>query len=140
MADFVRDLLRHYVCPLSVGGKSWRVVLSFQALYNRFIPDACRVDDFFALYMIRKTKGGEHFFTVKSGFERLVVNLADNDHGWHDTVIRIHEAWEMVMRKDHGTIPIVWSKGTLVHREIPIMTEVEKRVWSLLQIEIDYSN
>ena len=47
-----------------------------------FIPDACKIEDFSALYMIRRTKEGSHFLTVKSGSERL---MTDNDHRWRDT-------------------------------------------------------
>ena len=65
---------------LVVGGKC--VVLSFQVFCNMFIPDACRIEDFSALYMIRRTKEGSHFLTVKSGSERL---MTDNDHRWSDT-------------------------------------------------------
>ena len=74
--------------------------MSFQALCNRFILDACRVKDFSALYMIRRTKEGGRLFAARSNFNKLIVNLTDNDHGWRDTVILIHGAWEMVIQKD----------------------------------------
>ena len=53
------------------------------------------VEDFSALYMIR-TKEGGRFFIVLSSLEKLIVNLADNDHGWHNIIIQVSRAWETV--------------------------------------------
>ena len=44
------------------------------------------------------------------------------------------------MQKDRGSVPTTWSKGTLMHREISVTTEVKERVRSLLQIEVNYHN
>ena len=74
---------------LSISGRGLRVVLSFQVLYNMFLPDACNIEDFSALYMIRRTKEGGCFFGIRSGFNRLIVNLADSDHKWRDHIIHI---------------------------------------------------
>ena len=63
--------------------------MGFQALYNKLVPDAYRVDDFSALYMIRRTEEGGRFFIVWSSLEKLIVNLVDSDHRWRDTVIRV---------------------------------------------------
>ena len=91
MTDFIRDLLLHYrMVPSQLLAGGWHVVLSFQALCNMFFPGACRVEDFYALYMIRRNIEDGRFFSVRSGSERLIVNLADSDHGWRDTVIRVH--------------------------------------------------
>jgi len=87
--------------------------LDFQALCNKFIPDACRVEDFSALYMMRRIKEGGGFFVTRSSLEKLIVNLAGNDHGWRDTVIRVSGVWKTVVQKDCGVIPIAWNKGVL---------------------------
>jgi len=44
---------------LVVGG--WCVVLGFHAICNRFVYDTCRVENFSALYMIRRSKEGVAF-------------------------------------------------------------------------------
>ena len=102
--------------------------MSFQALCSRFIPDACRVKDFSVLYMIRKIKEGGRFFIIRSGSERLTINLAGRDHRWRNTVIQIHEAWETVMQKDRETVSTAWSNGILIYREILITVKVNERV------------
>jgi len=113
LTNFVYDLLCHYhLAPyqLVVGG--WHIVLSFQALCNWFIPDACRVEDFSTLYMIRRTKEGRCFFTVRSGFKKLIVNLADSNHGWRDTVTWSHGASEMVEQGDtHAQRNLGYGRG-----------------------------
>ena len=133
LTDFVCDLLRYYhMAPsqLVVGG--CHVVLSFQALCKRFVPDASWVEDFFALILIRRTKEGRCFFTARSSFDKLIINLANSDNGWRDTVIRIYGNWETVLKKDCGAVPTAWNKGTLMHKEIPVTAKVEESVRSLL--------
>ena len=55
--------------------------MGFETLCDLIVPDSRRVKDFFALYVIRKTKENGHFFVVQSGLERLIINLANGDHG-----------------------------------------------------------
>ena len=65
MTSFVRDVLRHYhMAPSQLVAGDWRVVLSFQVLYNLFLPDVFWVEDFSALYSIRRTKEGGCYFDV----------------------------------------------------------------------------
>ena len=90
--------------------------------------------------MIRRTKKGGHFFAMRNSGEKLIINLADNDHGWRDIIIRIYMAWEMALQKDCGAILTAWNKGTFMHKEILVIVEIEERVWSLLRIGIDYHN
>jgi len=59
---------------LVTGGR--RVVLSFEALCNLFSPNSRTVEDFSALYVMRKTKENGCFFAVRSDLERQIVNLA----------------------------------------------------------------
>ena len=73
----------------------WRVVLGFQTLCNRFVPDACKVEDFSALYMIRTE--GDRFFIARSSLEKVMVNLADSDYGRRDTIIQVSGAWETIV-------------------------------------------
>ena len=129
----VTSFMCYYHVTLSqlVAG-DWRVVLSFQALCNLYLPDACRVEDFSALYAIKRTKKGTHFFGAKFVCEKLIVNLVDSNHEWRDTVIRVYGAWEAAQQRNHGPIQTVWNEGKHVHREIPITTEIEKRVQKLL--------
>ena len=75
---------------------------------------------------MKRTKERARFFGVKSGCEKLIVNLVDTDHGWRDTVICVYGAWETAQQKDHLPIRIVWNKRKPVHREIPVTTEVKK--------------
>jgi len=42
-----------------------------------FAPDSRRVEDFSALYVMRKTKENDCFFAARSGLEKLIINLAD---------------------------------------------------------------
>jgi len=105
-----------------------------------FIPDACRVEDFFTRYIIRRTTDSIRFFTARSSSDKIIIKLVDNDHGWRDTIIRIYGAWETVIQKDHGAILTTWNKETLMHSEIPVMEEAEERVQSLLQIGVDNRN
>ena len=65
--------------------------MGFQSLCNKFVPDTYMIEDFSTLYMIRRIKGS-CFFVAQSCLEKLIVNLVDSDHGWHDTVIRISGA------------------------------------------------
>ena len=130
----------HHMAPSQLVAGGWRIVLSFQGLCNMFPPDVCFIEDFSGLYMIRRTKEVGCFFSLRSGSNRLIVNLADSDHELHDTVIHIHRAWEITRQKDRGIVQTVWSKGTLAHKEAPVTTKVEERVWRLLQIEVNYGN
>ena len=93
MTSFVRDVLRHYhITPSQLVAGGWHVTLRFRALCNLYLPDACRIEDFSALYSIRRTKKGARFFGVKTDCEKLIVNLTDSDHVWGDTSIRVHKA------------------------------------------------
>ena len=82
-----------------IGGRGWRVVLSFQTLCDLYLPDACQIEDFFTLYTMMNTKENAYFFGVKSGWERLIINLVDRDQGWLDTIIRISSAWETAQQR-----------------------------------------
>ena len=83
-----------------VDGGGFLVILSFQTLCNLYLHDACRVEDFSALYTMKKTKENARFFGVKSSREKLIVSLADNDHGWHNTVICISGTWETTQQRE----------------------------------------
>ena len=95
----------------------------------------CRVENFSALYMIRKTKEGGPFFVERSSSDKLIVNLMDSDHEWHNTVIRIHGAWETVIQKDRGAILTMWNKGTLMHKELPVTEEAEETVRACFKLK-----
>jgi len=95
------------ICRLAVGSRGWRVVLGFEAFCDTFTPDSHRVEDFSTLYVMRK------FFAARSGLEKLIINLADNDHGWRETVIRVSGAWEVTAQKDCGVVPSAWNQEAL---------------------------
>jgi len=57
LTSFIRDLLHYFkVTPSQLVAGSWRIVLSFEALCDLFAHDSRRVEDFSALYVMRKTK------------------------------------------------------------------------------------
>jgi len=122
LTDFIRDFLRRYrMVPsqlvVGVGALSWAsrtpVTGSFLMLVgSRTSPPSTWLEE-------------PRRADTKSGSENLIVNLANSDHDWHDTVIQIYGAWETVMQKDHGAVPTVWNKGTHMHREIPVTEEIE---------------
>ena len=90
--------------PPQLVGVGWRVVLGFQALCNGFVLDVYRVEDFSALYMIRRTKEVAAS-SLQNNLEKLITNLVDIDHGWRDTIIRVSRAWETIVQKDRGIVP-----------------------------------
>ena len=92
LTDFIHDILCHYRGALSVGGRGMTHCFEHQAHCKRFLPGACRVKDFSALYMVKRTKEGGRSFDVRSDSKRLIVNLVDSDHERRDTVIRIQGA------------------------------------------------
>ena len=81
-------------------------ILGFEVLCDLFAPDSRRVKDFSALYVMRKTKENNSFFTARRDLERLIINLADSDHCWRETVIRVPGAWEAAAQKDLSLIHI----------------------------------
>ena len=139
LSDFVRGLLCRYQMAssqLMAGG--WCIFLDFQALCNTFVPDACKVEDFSALYMMR-TKEGGRFFIAWSSLEKLIVNLADNNHGG---VIPSSGSLEFGRRCAEGP----WScSNCMEQKAAPAQWHhshgrVQERVQRLLQIGIDYCN
>ena len=80
--------------------------MGFEALCELFAPDSHRVEDLSALYVMRKTKEKSRFFTAQSGLEKQIINLADNDHDWRETFIRVSGAWEAVAQKDRDVMSI----------------------------------
>jgi len=120
--------------------ESWRVVLVFEALCDLFASDSRSVKDFSAFYVMRKTKENGHFFAARSDLERMIVNLADSDHGWRETVIRDFVAWEAVAQKDRDVIPTAWNQGALHHDGISVTAEVQERIKRLLHIDFGHHN
>jgi len=84
--------------------------LGLSSLQQQVRPDACRVEDFSVLHMMRRTKEGSRFFISRSSLEKLIVNLADS--GWRDTIIWVCVARETVVQKNRDDVPIAWNKGT----------------------------
>ena len=103
--------------------------MGFEAFCDMFSPDSCRVEDFSALYVMRKTKENGRFFVAwsDSGLERLIVNLADNDYDWRETVIRVFGAWEAVAQKDR-VMSMTCNQGVLQHGSVSVAAEVQERV------------
>ena len=87
--------------PLIVGGRGWRFVLGFKAFCDLLAPNSRRVEDFFALYVMRKTKENGRFFAAWSGLERLIVNLADSDHVYvrpsSESLVLVRRLYKMTM-------------------------------------------
>jgi len=105
---------------------SWRDVLGVEVLYDMFAPDSRRVEDFSALYMMTKTKENGCFFATRSGVERLIFNLANNEHGWRKTVIRVFGTWEATAQKDRSVVPTAWNQGALQHDGVLVTVKVRK--------------
>ena len=125
LMSFVRDLLCHFkVAPFAVDDGGWRVVLGFEALCDLFTPDSHGIIDFFVPFMMRKTKENGHFFAAQSGIERSIVNLADSDHGWCETIIRVFGAWDAAAQKDRGVFPMAWHQRVLQHSGVSVMMKV----------------
>ena len=47
----------------------------------------------------------------QSGCDRLIINLVDSDHGWHDIVVHVSSPWETTLSKDYGCVSTVWNRG-----------------------------
>jgi len=87
-----------------------------------------------------KTNESARCFGAQSGRERLIINLADNDHGWRDSVFCISGALETAQQRDQGSIRTVWNEEKTAHREMPVTSKVKKWVHALLQIGINFHN
>jgi len=57
-------------------------------------PDACQHEVFCASYALRKTSQDTHFFVPQSGYEKLIVNMVDNDLCMYNTVVWVSGPWK----------------------------------------------
>jgi len=81
---------------------------------------------------MRKTNENGHFFAAWNSLEKLVVNLADSNHGWRETVICVCGATEAAIQKDHSVLPTAWNQGVLQHGGVSVTTKVQEKVECLL--------
>ena len=81
LTPFIHGVLSHLRIALSqLSGVAWRTVLGFEALCVLSAPNACQREVLCTDY---------RFFVPQIGYEKLIVNMMDNDHGMHDTVVRV---------------------------------------------------
>jgi len=100
LKNFILDILCHFqVAPSQLSTEAWWTILGFQALCASFAPNSCQCADFCAIYSMRKTNQDGRFFIPRSGYDRLIVNLVDSDHGCCDIVIRVSRTWEAAAAK-----------------------------------------
>ena len=78
------------------------MLLRFEALPNCFLPEECESEEFCIAYYIRKGFSDAHSFVPQKDYNKLIVNLANSDHGWRDYVVRIEGPWEALVEKDRG--------------------------------------
>jgi len=62
-------------------------VLGFEALCALVSLDACRREVFSVVYVLRRTSQNVCYFVPQSGCDKIIVNMVDNEHGMHDTVV-----------------------------------------------------
>ena len=53
----------------------------------------------------------------QNGWEKIIINMVDSDHGMRDTVVRVTDPWEAESKDEHGAIPITWNLGPIAWRE-----------------------
>ena len=81
LATFVRSVLSYFrVAPSQLTVGAWHILLGFEALCNRFLPEVCGHEEFCAVYMMRKGPQDAHSFARK-GRDRVIINQLDSDHG-----------------------------------------------------------
>ena len=82
MTLFVRGVLVYFkVPPSQLTSGAWRTVLGFEALCAAHVPALYDVEEFCAAYVMRKSHQEARFFILQSGYDRLIINLVDIDHG-----------------------------------------------------------
>ena len=109
LTDLVRNVLVFFkvaLPQLTVG--AWRVLLTFEVLCNRFLPKACRREEFCVVYMMRKGMVTLVPSPPQRGCDKLVVNIPDSNHGWRDSVVRITGPWE-ALAENHGRVLMSWN-------------------------------
>ena len=121
LTKFVRSVLSHFRITLSqLSGVAWRTtVLGFEALlcYERPICVSARG----LLHHLRseEDQSGCPLLYAQSGREKLIVNMVDNNHVMHNTVIHVSDPWE-AESEEWGAIPTTWNLGLLARRGVTL--------------------
>ena len=86
---------------------------------------------------MRKIENGDCFFTLRSSWQKLIVNLVDNDHGWNGIVVRVFGPWKAVSKIDRGLIPLSWNMEPIFQVVESASEKVMARALKLYQISYD---
>jgi len=81
--------------------------MGFEALCDLYAPEACHCEVFRTAYSLRKTTLGARYLIPQSGMEKIIGNMADNDHDMRDTVIRVCGSWDADSEDERGVILVV---------------------------------
>jgi len=112
MTKFVRSILIFSgVTPSQLTTVAWRTVLGFEVLYNLYALEVCHRKVFNTAYLLRKTTQGARYFILKSGVEKIIVNMIDNDHGMRDSVFRVFGPWDAESEDERGAIAVALNSN-----------------------------
>ena len=88
LTQFVCNILGHHlVASTQLWPGVWRAVLAFEALCHIYSPLAYGLDEFCYFYTMAKIKSGVRYFKPQKGWQKIIVNLVDNNHGWNNSVV-----------------------------------------------------
>jgi len=86
-----------------------------------------------------KTKSSVRFFKTRKGWQKLIVNLVDSDHGLSSFVVRVSGPWDATSASDRGLVPTSWNMDSFQLQE-PTSKEVENQALKLHKVLYNYRN
>ena len=138
LAPFIRGVMSHFrIAPSQQSGVAWRTVIEFEAFCALSAPDAYQREVFWDAYALKKTLQDARFFVPRSGCEKLIMNMVDNNHNMRDTVIRVSGPWEAELEKERGASPTTWNLGPVAQT---CSVEIEAKLRRLAAINYDHRN
>ena len=87
-----------------------------------------------------KTRSGVCYFKPRKGWQKLIVNLVDNEHGWNGTVVRVFGPWEAILKSVCGLVPLSWNMDPTFQVPEPSSEEARDRALKLYEIPYDNHN
>jgi len=84
---------------------AWHTILGFEGLCVDFTSSSYSLDDFAAIYTMKKILSGVHFFGPRASWSKLIVNLTESDHGWNSTIVQVSGLSEAIVKSSHGNVP-----------------------------------
>ena len=64
----------------------------------------------------------------QSGYEKLIVNMGDSDHGMRDTVVRVSGPWEAESEEECEAIPTTWNLGPLARGGATLSVDIDVKL------------